>query len=314
MDISFIIVNWNTADLLFNCIKSIKDTISGYEYEIILVDNGSIDNSISLIKTKFPQTIIIPNTKNQGFSRAVNQGIKISNGDFVCLLNTDAVLMPGAVATLIGYLKENKKAGVCGGQLIFEDGRKQNSFDNYPNLFTELTNKSLLRILMPQRFPSKIKEYNLPINVESIIGACMMIKRECINKVGLLDENYFFFLEETDWCYRINRAGYDIVFVPSAKIVHLQGKSAKKVNIKSRMEFFYSRYLFFIKNRSKISFLILFVFNFIKCLVKSIVYSIFCLFTLFLYQKVKGKLLLSLNLVAGHVLFFPPKMRLEGNK
>lgn len=314
MDISFVIVNWNTAELLYNCLNSIKETVRKYEYEIILVDNGSTDNSISVAEKNFPEVKIIKNEKNIGFSRAVNKGIFLSVGKYVCLLNTDTVLLSCAIDNLIIYLNQNEKTGVAGGQLLYEDGRKQNSFDNFPTLITELFNKSLLRFLFPKKFPGKLKNHDSPLNVESIIGACMLIKRECIEKAGLLDEDYFFFLEETDWCYRISKAGYDIAFVPSARIIHLQGKSAKKANIKSRVEYYYSRYLFFKKNRQRISFLILFVFNFIKCLVKSIIYLFLWSVTLFLVSKWKEKLVLSINLMISHILYFPKNLRLEGNQ
>lgn len=314
MDISFVIVNWNTAELLYNCLNSIKETVRKYEYEIILVDNGSTDDSISVAEKNFSEVKIIKNEKNIGFSRAVNKGIFLSVGKYVCLLNTDTVLLSCAIDNLIIYLNQNEKTGVAGGQLLYEDGRKQNSFDNFPTLITELFNKSLLRFLFPKKFPGKLKNHDSPLNVESIIGACMLIKRECIEKAGLLDEDYFFFLEETDWCYRISKAGYDIAFVPSARIIHLQGKSAKKANIKSRVEYYYSRYLFFKKNRQRISFLILFVFNFIKCLVKSIIYLFLWSVTLFLVSKWKEKLVLSINLMISHILYFPKNLRLEGNQ
>ncbi len=312
MDISFIIVNWNTADLLKNAIRSIKND---YSFEIIVVDNASTDGSVGMLKKEFPDVFMIENSVNMGFAGAVNQGIGVAVGDYVILLNSDAVLGSESVERLISYMNENQDTGICGGQLINPDGSRQNSFDNFPSLATELLNKSLLRLFFPDKYPSKNIDYDTPLNVDSIIGACFVISKKCMQEVGLLDEDYFFFMEETDWCYRASKAGYKITFVPSAKITHLQGKSAEKIHIKSRVEYYYSRYLYFLKNRGKLSFAILLYLVFLRCFLKSIGYFVLALFTIpFNNKRMRDKLKLSLCLIVAHISFFPASMRMKGSK
>jgi GT2 family glycosyltransferase len=130
------------------------------------------------------------------------------------------------------------------------DGSRQNSIANFPSLLTELFNKSLLRRLSPGRYPGKERSYPGPIDVESVIGACLFVRRRAMEQVGLLDEEYFFYLEETDWCLRVRKAGWRVIHYPGASIYHLQGKSVEGVNVRARIEYFRSRYLFFRKHLS----------------------------------------------------------------
>ncbi len=313
MDVTFVIVNWNNADLLRNCLASIYETVSNYTFSVVVVDNASSDNSISIVKSFFPSVKIISNNSNLGFARAVNKGIACANGRYVVLLNTDAILTKNAIDRLISFMDKNTDTAVCGGRLIYPDGRKQHSFDNFPSLITELTNKSLLRKMFPQKYPGKYRDYSEPLEVDSIIGACFVIRKECMDRVGMLDEDFYFFLEETDLCFRMKLAGYRIVHVPSAEIVHLQGKSAAKVPVASRVEYYYSRYLFFKKNRSALSYFILMLVIFIRCMVKVMVYFLFAVATGFRNEAVMHKWKLASTLVLSHLLRFPPSMRMEGN-
>ncbi len=310
--LSFIIVNWNTAVLLENALVSIQDKVGILNYEIIVVDNGSGDTSCAVVKNKFPAVRLIENKHNRGFARAVNQGIRISRGEYIVLFNTDALLTDGAVQSILDYMETHPNVGVCGGQLIYPDGRKQHSFDNFPTLLTELTNKSLLKKLFPKKYPGKYSDYSSPLSVDSLIGACFFVRKEAIEKTGLLDEDYFFFLEETDWCYRIKKAGYDIIYLPYAHIIHLQGKSAGMVPVRSRLEYYYSRYLFFIKQRGKFSAGLLIFVTFIKCIMKVAVYLFLFIFTGMRNGRLRYKLVLSAGLVWAHICLFPASMRLEG--
>jgi GT2 family glycosyltransferase len=189
-DLSVIIVNWNTRELLLNCIESIYRTVRGLLFEIFVVDNGSNDGSPDSVKGKFPEIELIQNQRNLGFARANNEALRRSRGRY---------------EKLVEFMEGNPTVGVVGGQLINMDGSRQNSVDNFPSLTAETLNKSLLRILFPKRYPSKRANYSTPIDVDSVIGACMIVRSRAIQEVGLLDEDYFFFLEETDWCYRMRR-------------------------------------------------------------------------------------------------------------
>lgn len=312
-DISIIIVNWNTAHLLKSCLHSLYTWIRKYTFEIIVIDNHSSDASIEVVQTSFPDVRLVLNDKNRGFSRAVNQGLSIASGRYMVLFNTDAYLFDDSLDRLIVHMENAPDIAIAGGQLIYPDGRKQHSFDNFPSLLTELTNKSLLKILLPRKYPSKKQEYSRPQEVDSIIGACMVVRKTCIDRIGLLDEDYFFFMEETDWCFRMKKSGFRIVYFPDCRIIHLQGKSAEQIPIRSRLEYFHSRYLFFKKNRGRLAHTILFLALFAKCMIKGIFYTLFVIVTLCAQKKCKQKSVLMMRLIVAHTCLFPPQMRLEGN-
>jgi hypothetical protein len=257
MDVSIIIVNWNTRELLLNCLSSVLATTSGLDIETIVVDNGSQDGSSKAVRKEFPGVTIIQNDRNRGFARANNQALARAAGRYFLLLNSDAVLTEGALQGLVAFMDRTPDAGIAACQFIDTDGSRQNSFDNFPTLATELFNKTVLKILFPARYPSKRREYREPIEVDSVIGACMLVRAEAVRKVGVLDEAYFFFLEETDWCFRMRRAGWHVYHLPDIRVYHLQGKSKEKSPVNAWIEYYRSLYLFFKKNRSAFSYYVL---------------------------------------------------------
>jgi GT2 family glycosyltransferase/tRNA A-37 threonylcarbamoyl transferase component Bud32 len=243
VSVSVVIVNFNGGDITPACLESIPPGV-----ETIVVDNGSKDGSPDRIAEKSPKVTLLRYSVNQGFARAVNQGIARSTGRYICLLNNDARLSPDTLSTLAAYMDAHPEVGMTAPQLVHEDGRKQHSFDNFPSLASAFLNKSLLRLMAPGRFPSKRQEFTEPREVESVIGACMMVRRELIDRIGPLDEAYFLFLEETDWCLRARSAGSKVVFVPSSKVVHLQGKTRDKARVRGRIEYTRSYFTYFRKN------------------------------------------------------------------
>ena len=251
VDLSFILVNWNTKELVLGALRSIFSTVGGYTFEVLVVDNGSEDGSPEAIKEAFPQTYLIINEENFGFARAINQALTQATGRYLFFLNSDARLKEGAVEILVTFMEDNPDVGIAGGQLINEDGTRQNSIAPFPSLATELLNKRLLRMLFPRRYPGKERDYSSPIDVESLVGACIIVRRQAVEEVGGLDEGYFFFLEETDWCLRMRDKGWRICFVPQAQILHLQGASVAKAKTEAKIEFYRSRYLFFEKHRGR---------------------------------------------------------------
>jgi len=257
VDLSFVLVNWNTRALILEALESIVDNVQGYSYEMLVVDNASEDGSADAIRSAFSRVDLIINERNLGFARAVNQALERATGRYVILLNSDAKLVNGAVQTLVAFMEANADVGVAGGQLINEDGSKQNAIAAFPSLATELLNKRVLRILAPQRYPGKEVEYRRPVDVDSLVGACMVVRRHAIDEVGGLDERYFLFMEETDWCLRMWEKGWRVCFVPHAQIIHLQGASASMVKPESKKEFYRSRYLFFEKHRGRVCITIL---------------------------------------------------------
>ena len=226
-DLSFIIVNWNTKQLLIDCIASIYATVTNLSYQIHVVDNGSKDGSVKAVHDRFPEVLVTENSENRGFAAAVNQAINADTAKYSVLLNTDTILQKNAIHILHSFLEQHKDIGLAGAQLQKPNGTPQHSFDNYPTLATELLNKSLLRFLFPFKYPSKKQIITRPLEVESVIGACLIVRNNAIKQVGKLDEDYFFFVEETDWCYRMQKAVWKIYHVPDAKVTHLGGESKK---------------------------------------------------------------------------------------
>ncbi|MFA6412705.1 MAG: glycosyltransferase family 2 protein [Syntrophales bacterium] len=245
-DISFVIVNWNTRELLKNCLESVVRTVHDLTYEVIVVDNASIDGSVAMVQDFFPRVRIIANDENRGFGAANNQAFQTMGGRYAFLLNTDTVLTEDAVRELFSFMENHPEAGMSCGQLLNRDGSKQNSIAPFPTLFTLLTNITLLEYLFPGKYPSKRYDHRRPIAVDSGVGACLMVRRAAIDVVGWFDERYFFFFEETDWAYRMRLAGWKVYHVPTARVYHFQGQSIGP-DIRSRIEFYRSRYQFFKK-------------------------------------------------------------------
>jgi GT2 family glycosyltransferase len=309
--LSIIIVNWNAKEYLLSCLKSIFEKREAEGWEVIVVDNGSIDGSAGEVKRTFPYVHLIENEKNLGFAKATNQALKKGLGRYILLLNPDTRVKSRAVEQLISFMDGFPEAGIAGAQLLNSDGSKQNSIANFPSLTTELLNKSLLRWLLPAKFPGKEKDYCKPIEVDSVIGACMMVRRDAINQVGLLDEDYFLFLEETDWCYRMKKAGWKIYHVPQAEVYHFQGKSAEKDKKRARIEYYSSRYHFFKKNRGNFHWFVLLVGGFIRLGIELMTLTVACLFTFFTIKRWREKLSIHVYLMGWLLRLCPEKMGLR---
>jgi len=246
MDLSIVIVNWNTKKLLLNCLGSVFATIKNISMEVWLVDNASSDGSVEAVTKIYPSINIIQNQKNLGFAAANNQAFKKMQGRYALLLNTDTVLTEGAVETIYDFMEHQPDVGIACGQLLNQDGSKQNSFANFPSLASLIFGEALLQLLFPKKYPNKRKAHVSPMEVDSCIGACMMVREDAMDTVGWLDESFFFFFEETDWACRMKQAGWKVYIVPSARILHLQGQSVGH-NIQSRILYYRSRYIFFKK-------------------------------------------------------------------
>ncbi|MGZ6275014.1 MAG: glycosyltransferase family 2 protein [Syntrophales bacterium] len=299
MDISIIIVNWNTRDLLQNCLESIYKTISDISYEIICVDNASTDGSVSMLQEKYPQVRLIQNEENRGFGAANNQAMRIMKGRYALLLNSDAVLTENAVRELFAFMEARSDAAMACGQLLNADGSKQNSVAGFPNLLSLLTNTSLLEYLFPKRYPSKRYNHDKPIEVDSCIGACLLARKKAIEEVGMFDERYFFFFEETDWAYQMRSAGWNIFHVPTALIYHLQGRSIGK-DIRSRIEFYRSRYQFFRKWKSRPYYILVRFFIMLRLCINWFLTSLASILTIGMKQDLRDKWSTYSRLIIWH--------------
>ena len=311
VDISFIIVNWNTRDILMDCLNSIYKTVTDIEVEIYVVDNNSTDGSQAAVKKEFPEVKLIGNKTNTGFAHANNQALSIMQGKFAVLLNSDAVLKEGAIKKLLAFMTGTSDAGIAGVQLLNEDGSRQNSIDNFPSIETEIFNKSILRLILPGKYPGKNMSYKDPIEVDSVIGACMIIRKEAMGEVGVFDEDYFIFLEETDWCFRMYKKGWKVYHVPDAEVLHLSGHSKKKNPWRSQIEYYKSLYKFFRKNRTPASYLALRILKPCKIFINLILNILGNLITLFQSERLRGRLLKYYKLYVWHLLMCPNSMGIQ---
>lgn len=241
--VSIIILSWNTKKLLKNCLESLKDL----NVEIIVVDNGSADGSVEMLKklqSQNPNLRTIFNKNNLGFGAGNNQGMKMAKGDYFLLLNSDTVVKDKAPLRMAEFLAKHKEVGVLGCRLLNIDGSPQPSAGPFPNLWVTsvmLFAEHWLGDLVRSSF-SKVKE------VDWVMGAALMVRREVIKKAGLMDEGLFMYMDEVEWCYRIKKAGFKVMFYPGAEIIHLFGGSSKTgrrdpiLNIYRGLLYFYRKH------------------------------------------------------------------------
>jgi GT2 family glycosyltransferase len=294
-----------------DCISSIYKTVKDIDFEVYVVDNNSNDGSQAAVKEKFSEVKLIENKTNTGFGYANNQALRIMQGRFAVLLNSDAVLKDEAVKNLLAFMTATSSAGIAGAQLLNEDSSLQNSIDNFPSTETEIFNKSILRLFFPGRYPSKNMSYKDPIEVDSVIGACMIVRKDAMDEVGLFDEDYFIFLEETDWCYRMYKKGWKVYHVPDAEVFHLSGHSKKKTPWRSQVEYYISLYMFFKKNRTPASYFALRILKPCKIFINLILNIIGNMLTLFQKEGLRNRLMKYYKLLVWHMLICPDSMGIQ---
>jgi GT2 family glycosyltransferase len=243
---SILIVNYNTRELLKNCLASTLRQ-EQQDIELIVVDNHSSDESATMVRAEFPSVLLIENLQNLGFAKANNCGIKEARGEYVLLLNSDTIVRPGAIQSMEQFLDSHPETGAVACRLVYADGRIQASVGRQagPALTRQILRLSgisgmvrsesirrLLRKYLGFAIGSAARSYldpyvtDTPIAVESISGACLMLRRQAMNQVGLLDENFFMYSEDLDYCLRLRKAGWKLYYVPTGEIVHLVGQSS----------------------------------------------------------------------------------------
>ena len=232
-DLSIVIVNWNTCNLLERCLASVWKDMSianGLQVEMFVVDNASTDESVPLVRARFPQVKLIENQENRGFARANNQAIQASQGRYVLLLNPDTEVRPNALGTLIQFMDTHPEAGAAGSRLLNPDGTLQHSAHPLPTLLREFWRLFHLDALWSYSC-YRMDEWDEkePIEVEAVMGACLILRREALRQVGLLDESYFIYSEEVDLCYRLHQAGWRVYWVPQAVVMHYGGQSTRQM-------------------------------------------------------------------------------------
>ncbi len=250
--LSIIIVNWNTCRLLDQCLESVFENLDGIDAEIWVVDNASNDDSVPMVQNKYPEVKLIINQENCGFAGANNLAIQQSSGDFVLLLNPDTQLKPGALSKLLNFIQAKPNAGAVGARLLNADGTLQRSCYPRPTLFREFWRMfNLDSIWSLAKYPIQNWSLSEPRKVDVLMGACMLVGKKVLDKVGLLDEKFFMYSEEVDLCYRIQLSGHCLYWLPEAEVVHYGGQSTSQVAEEMFLQLYEGKILYFRKHYSR---------------------------------------------------------------
>ena len=257
-DLSVIVVNWNGGELLTRCLATVPAAAGGYSHEILLVDNASRDGSPDLVRERFPAVRMLEPGRNLGFAAACNLAAAQARGEYLVLLNPDTACRPGSLAALAAFLDDRPRAGACGPVLLDQAGRPTLSWGTPPRL-----RYHLLSLLDPSRrwLPRRWREQTMarlprpgvsaPYPVDYVVGACLAIRRSAWEAVGPLDERFFLYFEENDWCLRARRGGWGIWLVPAAEVVHLEGRCAAQASGFALRQFQHSLRLFVAKHQGR---------------------------------------------------------------
>ena len=252
MDLSVVIVNYQTFDLTRDTINSILKYSYPFSYEIIMVDNASKDNSLDKLKNYFKDSVkFISSKQNNGFAAGNNQGLKLASGKYVLLLNSDTIVWENTLEDIYNFMENNRKVGACGCRVLLANGDLdkacKRSFPNIKNSFYRLFH-------IPTNSSKNDYNLDLPDNeiyeIECLTGAFMFIRQKCLDSVGLLDETFFMYGEDIDLCYRIKQDNWKIVYYGRAIITHFKGASSKKQKSKLIYEFYRAMYIYYKKHLS----------------------------------------------------------------
>jgi len=238
MDLSIVIVNWNVRELLRRCLSSLgrgeARLASTFTAEVIVVDSASSDGSVEMVRRDFPGVRLIASDENLGYSRGNNLGAAEAGGRYLLLLNPDTEVVGDALATMVRYLDAHPAVGVVGPQLRYPNGTLQSSRRRFPTLATAFCESTLLHQWFPKnqvarRYHLADRPADTPQAVDWLVGAALMIRREVWRQVGPLDESFFMYFEELDWCRHCRAAGWEIHYLPAAQIIHHEGKSSEQI-------------------------------------------------------------------------------------
>lgn len=248
--LSILIVNWNVRDLLRDCLRSIERGRGALEVEVIVVDSASGDDSVAMVAAEFPWVTLRPQSENVGFPRGNNIALAEARGDHLLLLNPDTVVLDDALTVMVAYLEKNPEVGAVGPQLLNPDGSVQSSRRRFPTLATGFFESTWLEGVAPgvlRRYYALDLPDDRMADVDWLVGACIMVPRGVYEQIGGLDEAYFMYSEELDWCRRIKEAGWRVVYHPGARVVHHVGKSSEQAVTARHINFQRAKLRYFLK-------------------------------------------------------------------
>jgi len=251
IDVSVVIVSYNTRQFLLRCLASVLRT--ALPLEVIVVDNASSDGSAEAVASEYPQVRLVRNATNVGFAAATNQGLSQAGGRYLVLLNPDTEVCSGALEAMVEFLDHEPQVGVAGPQLRYPNGQRQHSCFTFPTLLMSFLdffpiNYRLANSRLNGRY--SWDDGGIPFAIDHPLGACMVVRREAIEQVGMLDEGFFIYCEEVDWCWRFKKAGWKVYCVPEAIVVHHEAQSTRQRAPAMFVELHRSRHRLFAKHRS----------------------------------------------------------------
>jgi hypothetical protein len=252
--LSVIVVSYRSREFLAGCLKSLFERGGVADPEVVVVDNGSGDGSVEMLRRRFPGVEVIENPENRGFARAANQGLRRTCGKYRMLLNPDMVVQEGALAELVGFMEANPDCGVAGGNGLDPAGRPQPQFTrSIPTPLTALYHFCGLDRLFPKsrrfgRYNRTYADRETSFDVEALSGSCVVVRAEVLGRVGLLDERFPMYAEDLDWCLRFARAGWRVSYVHTARFTHFHGQSSRKNLLWTRRQFYLTMRAFYKKN------------------------------------------------------------------
>lgn len=254
-DLSIVIISWNVRELLRRCLDSIREGLKGEKglsVETIVFDNGSADGSADMVREGFPWVHLMESQVNLGFTKGNNLALGQSEGCYILLLNPDTEVVGDALGTMVAYMEAHPRVGALGPQLLNPDGTTRSSRRRFPTLATAFLESTVLqpwfqRSGILERYYLLDKPDDEIQPVDWVVGAALLIRLEALHQVGPLDEEFFMYSEELDWCYRLKAQGWEVVYLPAAQVVHQEGKSSEQVLAFRHIQFQRSKVLFFKK-------------------------------------------------------------------
>jgi len=255
MDLSIITVNWKVKDLLEKCLRSVYEQTKDISFEVFVVDNDSRDGSVEMVREKFPQVLLTASKDNLGFAKGNNVAAKDAKGRYILLLNPDTEILDNAIGKMVKFMDNHPGCGIAGCKLLNPDLTLQPSVRRFPTFLSQALILLKLHHLFPHSAPMRHYlaedfDYTKTQPADQVMGAFFMIRKKVIEKIGLLDEKFWIWFEEVDYCKRTKEAGFKILYTPEAKIIHYYGQSFKQVyNVKKQKDFNKSLTYYFKKHQ-----------------------------------------------------------------
>ncbi len=305
-----ILVNYNGGTHLLAAVRSaLREGVAARG--IVVVDNASHDDSLTQLTAAAPEVQVISNSCNTGFARAVNRGIRLAKTEFLLLLNNDAELQPGALQAFAEAFDNDATLAIAGGQLRYPDGRLQSAFAPLPTLREEFVPMNFLKWANPARYVRSTPSIEIR-EVESVFGACLAVRTSALSRIGLLDEDFFFYFEEVEWCHRARLAGFTVCYIPTARAVHLLGHTANQYRGNARIELQRSKLLYFQKCESRFAYTTLSAYLVLRTLINALSGSVACLFTLGRRHKLRANTRAYWHMFLWHLCGRPSSWGLPG--